>query len=47
MKNIKLPEAPKKCGTCDGRGEIGGFVNAESGHQTDPCPDCAPKETKS
>lgn len=29
------------CLTCGGRGEIGGFVNAHSGYQTDPCPDCA------
>ena len=30
------------CKTCGGRGEVGGFVNADSGFQTDPCPDCAP-----
>lgn len=28
------------CGTCNGRGEIGGFVSMDSGYQTDPCPDC-------
>lgn len=31
---------PRLCRTCNGRGEIGGFVGAESGYQTDPCPDC-------
>lgn len=31
----------KKCETCNGRGEVGGFVNADNGYQTDPCPDCA------
>lgn len=30
------------CATCGGRGEIGGFVNAEMGYQTDPCPECTP-----
>lgn len=29
------------CSMCNGRGEIGGFINADSGYQTDPCPDCA------
>lgn len=29
------------CETCGGRREVGGFVNAESGYQADPCPDCA------
>ena len=28
------------CKTCDGRGEVGGFVSADSGYQTDPCPIC-------
>lgn len=32
---------PAQCRTCGGRGEVGGFVNAESGYQTDPCPDCS------
>lgn len=30
-----------KCKTCNGHGMIGGFVNAENGYQSDPCPDCA------
>lgn len=30
----------KTCDTCNGRGEIGGFVNMENGYQTDPCPSC-------
>lgn len=33
-------EAAPTCKTCGGHGEIGGFVNAESGYQSDPCPDC-------
>jgi hypothetical protein len=33
--------APTKCGTCNDRGEVGGFLNADSGYQTDPCPDCS------
>lgn len=36
----ELLAALHPCDTCNGRGEIGGFVNAESGYQTDPCPDC-------
>jgi hypothetical protein len=37
-------EQQEKCGTCDGHGMIGGFVNAESGYQSDPCPDCSKQE---
>lgn len=36
----------RKCETCGGHGEIGGFVNAESGYQSEPCPDCAIASTK-
>lgn len=32
---------PPVCGTCNGRREVGGFINAESGYQNDPCPDCS------
>jgi hypothetical protein len=32
------------CKACNGRGEIGGFISAESGYQTDPCPECAAPE---
>lgn len=35
------------CGTCNGRREVGGFVNADSGYQTDPCPDCTATDQKS
>lgn len=28
------------CGGCRGRGEVGGFVNADSGYQTEVCPIC-------
>ena len=35
-----FPGSPA-CSMCSDRGEIGGFVSAESGYQTDPCPDCA------
>lgn len=33
--------AAEKCATCDGRGEVGGFINMESGYQNDPCPECS------
>lgn len=33
---------PLRCSTCDGRGTVGGFVNATSGYQDDACPDCSP-----
>lgn len=32
-----------ECSACNGRGLVGGFVNADSGYQDDPCPDCAPQ----
>ncbi len=35
------PGTPPICSACNGRGEVGGFVNTESGYQTDPCPVCA------
>jgi hypothetical protein len=38
---MPLPKPPL-CLMCNGRGEIGGFVNAESGYQTDICPACPP-----
>jgi hypothetical protein len=37
---------PPACPMCNGRGEIGGFVNAESGYQNDPCPECATPPTQ-
>lgn len=37
------PPAKPVCSACNDRGEIGGFVNAESGYQTDPCPHCTAK----
>lgn len=30
----------RTCRTCDGHGLIGGFINAESGYDSQPCPDC-------
>lgn len=30
----------KVCDDCNGRGEIGGFINAENGYQTDLCSSC-------
>lgn len=30
-----------ECGTCNGHGMIGGFVSADSGYESAPCPDCA------
>jgi hypothetical protein len=43
LLEIMLAVAPKPsaCPMCNGRGEIGGFVNVESGYQNDPCPECA------
>jgi hypothetical protein len=32
--------ATPPCPTCNGRGIVSGFVNATSGYQDDPCPDC-------
>ena|SRR5882724_650346 len=32
---------PAVCQTCGGKHIVGGFVSADSGYQTDPCPDCA------
>ncbi|AFN39071.1 hypothetical protein G167_gp02 [Burkholderia phage BcepMigl] len=29
------------CQTCNDRGMVGGFVNAENGYDGEPCPDCA------
>jgi hypothetical protein len=29
------------CGMCNGHGMIGGFVNAENGFESNPCPECA------
>jgi len=37
----EIERIDRPCQVCAGRGEIGGFVNAESGYQTDPCPRCA------
>jgi hypothetical protein len=31
----------RRCKTCDGRGEVGGFDGAENGFRTEPCPLCA------
>lgn len=28
------------CGTCEGRGEIGGFDHAECAYRTERCPEC-------
>jgi hypothetical protein len=30
------------CETCNGRGLVGGFVNAENGYHAEPCPECCP-----
>lgn len=44
--NVILAAIPPQpaCGTCNGHGEIGGFVGGpENGsYQMDPCPDCSP-----
>lgn len=37
-------KAEQHCDMCGGRGEIGGFVSADSGYQTDPCPACSKAE---
>ena len=29
-----------RCDCCNGGGEVGGFVNADSGYQIDVCPAC-------
>jgi len=35
------PDTSTVCPTCNGRKIVGGFVNATSGYQDDPCPDCS------
>ena len=42
-----VPPRSPKCTTCDGHGLIGGFVNAESGYDSQPCPDCSPRPSDS
>ena len=37
-----LADTSTVCTTCNGRKIVGGFVNATSGYQDNPCPDCAP-----
>lgn len=36
-----LADTSTLCPTCNGRKIVGGFVNATSGYQDDPCPDCS------
>ena len=36
-----LSDTSTVCPTCNGRKIVGGFVNATSGYQDDPCPDCS------
>jgi len=36
-----IANTPAVCQTCSGKHVVGGFVSADSGYQTDPCPDCA------
>lgn len=40
LRQAALAPGNGACKTCDGRGEVGGFVSADSGYQTDPCPKC-------
>jgi hypothetical protein len=30
-----------ECKMCGGKGMIGGFINAENGYHSEPCPDCS------
>jgi hypothetical protein len=36
-----LSQSEPVCGMCNGHGMIGGFVNAENGFESNPCPECA------
>lgn len=33
-------QRPAKCTTCNDHGLIGGFVSADAGYESQPCPDC-------
>lgn len=36
----------KHCKTCLDHGVVGGFINAENGYHSEPCPECSSEENK-
>jgi DnaJ-class molecular chaperone len=39
-ESLKTPHIQTDCSGCNGRGEVGGFISADSGYDTQTCPFC-------